>query len=165
MVFIGRWFPRSRRDHAGQGAGPVDVEDDDRQLVGLAQAERVRIHDRVVLDDRFLERQAGNELRLRVLLRVGRVHPVDVGALEHHVGLHLERRQHAGGVGGEERVARAGCEDDDAALLQCRMARRRMYGSATDSIRIAVMTRVCMPNCSSTPCSASALMTVPSMPM
>ena len=46
-----------------------------------------------------------------------------------------------------------------------RMARRRMYGSATDSMRIAVITRVLTPTFSSTSCSASALMTVASMPM
>ena len=46
-----------------------------------------------------------------------------------------------------------------------RMARRRMYGSASDSIRMAVMTRVSTPIFSSTSCSARALMTVASMPM
>ena len=40
------------------------------------------------------------------------------------------------------------------------MARRRMYGSASDSIRMAVITRVSTPIFSSTSCSASALMTV-----
>ena len=46
-----------------------------------------------------------------------------------------------------------------------RMARRRMYGSASDSMRMAVMTRVSTPIFSSTSCSASALITVASMPM
>ena len=45
------------------------------------------------------------------------------------------------------------------------MARRRMYGSASDSIRMAVMTRVSTPIFSSTSWSASALMTVASIPM
>ena len=45
------------------------------------------------------------------------------------------------------------------------MARRRMYGSASSSMRMAVMTRVSMPLRSSTSCTASALITVPSMPM
>ncbi len=45
------------------------------------------------------------------------------------------------------------------------MARRRMNGSATARISIAVATRVVTPICSSASCSASALMTVASMPM
>ena len=48
---------------------------------------------------------------------------------------------------------------------RCRRARRRMYGSASDSIRMAVMTRVCTPIFSSTSCMARALMTVASIPM
>ena len=46
-------YPVSLQD-PGDGAGLVDVEDDDGQLVGLAESERVRVHDRVILDDRFL---------------------------------------------------------------------------------------------------------------
>ncbi len=46
-----------------------------------------------------------------------------------------------------------------------RMARRRMNGSATARISIAVTTRVTTSCCSSASCSASALMTVASMPM
>ena len=46
-----------------------------------------------------------------------------------------------------------------------RMARRRMNGSATARISIAVTTRVTTPCCSSASCSASALITVASMPM
>ena len=45
------------------------------------------------------------------------------------------------------------------------MARRRMYGSAMRSISIADSTRVCEPRVSSASCSASALITVASMPM
>ena len=40
-----------------------------------------------------------------------------------------------------------------------------MYGSATDSMRIAVMTRVSTPIFSSTSWSARALITVASIPM
>src|SRR5438094_833214 len=48
---------------------------------------------------------------------------------------------------------------------RCRMARRRMYGSATARISIAESTRVCKPAFSSASWSASALITVASMPM
>ena len=46
-----------------------------------------------------------------------------------------------------------------------RIARRRMYGSATSEIVIADCTRVCTPCFSSASCSVSALRTIASMPM
>ena len=46
-----------------------------------------------------------------------------------------------------------------------RMARRRMYGSATSEIVIADCTRVATPSFSSASWSASAFSTVASMPM
>ena len=46
-----------------------------------------------------------------------------------------------------------------------RIARRRMYGSASRSISIADSTRVREPRDSSAACSASELITVASMPM
>ena len=48
---------------------------------------------------------------------------------------------------------------------RCRIARRRMYGSATARISMAESTRVCSPAFSSASWSASALMIVASMPM
>ena len=48
---------------------------------------------------------------------------------------------------------------------RCRIARRRMYGSATAGISIADCTRVMTPAFSSAFWSASPLMTVASMPM
>ena len=47
----------------------------------------------------------------------------------------------------------------------CRMARRRMYGSATSFIAMAVMTRVGTPAFSRASWRASPFMTVASMPM
>jgi hypothetical protein len=46
-----------------------------------------------------------------------------------------------------------------------RMTRRRMNGSATSDMVIAVVTRVLMPRRSSASCRAMALMTVASIPM
>ena len=51
------------------------------------------------------------------------------------------------------------------AFSRWRIARRRMYGSATSEIVIALCTRVCTPRRSSASCSVSALSTVASMPM
>src|ERR1035441_3912105 len=48
---------------------------------------------------------------------------------------------------------------------RCRMARRRIYGSATWRISMALITRVETPACSSASESARELMTVASMPM
>ena len=46
-----------------------------------------------------------------------------------------------------------------------RIARRRMYGSATSAIVIALSTRVCVPWRSSASCSAMPFSTVAIMPM
>ena len=46
---------------------------------------------------------------------------------------------------------------------RCRIARRRMNGSATARISIADITRVTTPFCSSASCRARALITVASM--
>jgi hypothetical protein len=62
-------------------------------------------------------------------------------------------------------VASAGGEDDGAPDFEMPSARRRMYGSANSSMRMAVMTRVSRPLRSRTSWSARALITVPSMPM
>src|SRR5687768_10802209 len=86
------------------GAGTVDVEDHDGQLVGLAESEGVGVHDGVVLDDRFLIGELADERRAGVLPRILGVDPVHVGRLEDHLSLDLECPEHAGGVGGEERV-------------------------------------------------------------
>ena len=51
-------------------------------------------------------------------LGVGVVDAVDLGRLHDALGADLERAQRGGGVGGEVRVAGAGREDDDAALLE-----------------------------------------------
>ena len=48
---------------------------------------------------------------------------------------------------------------------RCRIARRRMNGSATARISMADSTRVTTFCCSSASCRASALMTVASIPM
>jgi hypothetical protein len=48
---------------------------------------------------------------------------------------------------------------------KCRTARRRINGSETSFISMALSTRVNTPSFSSASCSASALITVASMPM
>jgi hypothetical protein len=48
----------------------------------------------------------------------GGVQAVDLGGLDHEIGADLDGAQRGGGVGGEEGVAGAGCEDHDAAFLE-----------------------------------------------
>src|SRR5262245_42027006 len=78
------------------GAGLLDVEDHDRKPIGLAEPERVGVHDGVLLDQGFLECELGNEGRRRILLRIAGVDAVDVGRLEDHFGVDLEGTKHRG---------------------------------------------------------------------
>ena len=99
-------------------AGLEDAEHLDRQLLVAAQRERGRVHHLQVLDDRLVEADLGVARRARVLLRVGGVDAVDLGRLQHDLRADLGAAQRGRGVGGEERVAGAGGEDDDLAFLE-----------------------------------------------
>ena len=99
---------------------------------------------------------------------VARVAVVDArdAVLRHQdrLGADLERPQRGGRVGREERVAGAGREDDDAALLE-------VPDRAAADVRLGDLAHVerrldarVAPCCSSTSCSASAFSTVASMP-
>jgi len=118
MVVIGRWSHSFAPQDTGDSIGLIDVEDDDRQPVGLAQPERVGVHDRVSIDDRVLERQFGEELRVAVDLGVLGVDSIDIGGLEEDLGVHLERPEHRGGIGREEGIAGATGKDHQSALFE-----------------------------------------------
>ncbi len=98
---------------------------------------------------------------------IGGVDAVDaaVGALQHHVGLDLGGAEGGGRVGGEERVAHAGGEDDDPALLEVAHGPTADVGLGHLGMSMALCTRVGWPWRSRASCRASALMTVASMPM
>ena len=98
-------------------------------------------------------------------LRVGGVDAVDLGRLEHDLDAHLHAAQRRRGIGGEKRIAGAGGENHDLALFQVahRLAadvgldhlldvERRLHAARRFTRRIAS-------------CSASAFITVASMPM
>ena len=91
----------------------------DRERVLHAERERGRVHDAQAALDRLEMRQRRQEGRVRVLLRIAVVDAPDP-ALRHQdrLGTDLERAQRGGRVGREERVAGAGREDDDPALLE-----------------------------------------------
>ena len=99
----------------------------DRERVLHAERERGRVHHAQAALDRLEMRQRRQERRVRVLLRVAVVDAPDP-ALRHQdrLGADLERAQGGGRVGREERVAGAGREDDDPALLEV------PHGAASD---------------------------------
>jgi hypothetical protein len=102
-----------------QVAGGEDVEHGDRQVAAHAQADGGRVHHLEALLQDVHGRQRGVAPGLGVAAGVGVVHAVDpVLGHQHHVGVDLQRAQRGGRVGGEERVAGAAAEDDDAALLE-----------------------------------------------
>src|SRR6185437_3509569 len=71
---------------------------------------------------------------VRVAGGIGGVHAVDLGGLEQQVRADLHRAQRGGRVGGEERVAGAGREQRDAALLDVadRAAADEILGHVVD---------------------------------
>src|SRR5690606_22395771 len=76
------------------------------------------VHDVEVAGDDLVVTQGVETPGVGILLGVRVVHAVDLGRLEQQVGADLDRAQGGARVGGEERVAGAGGEDRDAALLQ-----------------------------------------------
>src|SRR5687767_228725 len=97
--------------HPAQRARLEDAEHRDRQLLVAAQGERGRVHHAQVARDRLVEAYLGVTLGARVALRIRGVHAVDLRALEHDLRAHLAAAQRGCGVGGEERVSRAGGEN------------------------------------------------------
>ena len=59
------------------------------------------------------------EDRVRVLFRVGRVDAVHPCGFDQYLDAQLLAPQGRGGVGGHERAARAGGQDDDPSLARC----------------------------------------------
>ena len=96
-----------------------ELEDVDRQVVLHAERERGRVHHAQPALDRLEVRERRQERRVRVVLRVAVVDaPHAVLRHQDRLGADLERAQRGGRVGREERVAGAGREDHDAALLE-----------------------------------------------
>ena len=104
---------------------------------------------------------SGRNSRVRIESRVAVVHALDaVLGHQDRLGADLERAQRGGRVGREERVAGAGREDHDAALLEMpdRAAADVRLGDLGDR-RSRTCTRVCAPRRSSASWSASELST------
>ncbi len=111
--------PLARRTRSGRCCARPTVEDVDRQVVVHAERQRCRVHHPQAALDRLVVGDVRQEGRVSVLARVDVVDALHV-VLGHQYRLRvdLERSQRGGGVGREERVARAGGEDHDAALLE-----------------------------------------------
>src|SRR6202042_2899263 len=89
-----------------------------RQAVVAAHDDSRGVHHVQAVGEHFVEGQVRIAHRGGVTYRIVRVDAVHLGRLEQHVGADLDGTQRGGRVGGEERVAGAGGEDHDAALLQ-----------------------------------------------
>ena len=98
--------------------GVVEIEDDERQVVLAAHDDRRCVHDAQVVGEHLVEGQRRIADGLRVLDGVGGIHAVDLRRLDENVGADLDRAQARGGVGREERIARARREDRDSALFE-----------------------------------------------
>lgn len=95
----------------------VHVEDVDGEVVLLGHHGGGHVHNLEAAADYFVVGD-GVELGGRwVLLGIGGVDTVNAGALEHHVGLHLDAAQSAAGVGGEEGAASTARHDSHLALI------------------------------------------------
>ena len=105
-------------DDALQRSRDGNREHLEQHVLVATERERRGVHDLQVLDDRFVERELVVALRGGILVRVGGVDAVDLGRLEHDVDAHLASPQRGRGIGREERVAGAGREDHDLALLE-----------------------------------------------
>src|SRR5919199_4645455 len=114
-----------QRAYALAGHYPVDValvvhvEDIERDAALHAQRERGEVHDPQAALERLHVRDRVDQPRVGVLARVGGEDALDaVLRHEDRLGVDLARPQRGGRVGREERVAGAGGEDHDAALLE-----------------------------------------------
>src|SRR5487761_737712 len=105
-------------DHALDVARNEQVEHEDRNVIVHAERDGGIVH-HLDAPVEHLEVVEVVELEgIGIELGVGCVHAVDLGRLENHVGLDLDSAQRRGGVGGEVRVAGAGGQDHDPALLE-----------------------------------------------
>src|SRR3954452_21362566 len=114
-----------QRSHALARHYPLDValvvhvEDVERDAALHAQRQRREVHDPQGALEGLHVRDRVDELRVRVLARVGGEDALDaVLGHEDRLRVDLARAQRRRGVGREERVAGAGREDHDAPLLE-----------------------------------------------
>src|SRR6478736_3429362 len=105
-------------DGFADGVVLLEVEDEDGDVVVEAEREGGRVHDVEPLLERLDERELVVFDGVVVLFRVLVVDAVHLGGLHDDVGVQFRGAEGGGGVGGEIRVAGAGDEDDDAALLK-----------------------------------------------
>src|SRR6478735_10937586 len=105
--------------HDARDVALGELEDVDREAVVHAERQRCRVHYLQPTLDRLQVRDPRQELGVGDTPRVAVVHPLHA-VLRHQdrVGAHLERAQRRRGVRREERVAGAGGEDHDSALLE-----------------------------------------------
>ena len=83
-----------------------------------AQRKSSGIHHLKVAADDLIESNAGVAGCSRVFSRICAVNPVHLGRLEHDLSADFRAPQSSRRVGGEKRVARSGCKNNDFAFFQ-----------------------------------------------
>jgi len=101
----------------GEGAGFMDIENDDWQIVLTRQADSGGIHHGQITRQHIKIGQRFVALGIGLLARIGGVDAIHLRALEERIAIHLSRAQGGCRIGGEEGVARAGGENHHAALF------------------------------------------------
>jgi hypothetical protein len=96
----------------------IHVENDDRNFVVHAKAERCRIHHLQPFAQRFRVSDLIVTLRRRIAIGIAIVDAIHLGRFQYDVRANLTSAQCSGGISREIRIAGAGDEDDDAAKFQ-----------------------------------------------
>src|SRR5579884_1179315 len=105
-------------DDAADVALLGNVEDDDGDVVLFAEGEGGLVHDAQVPADAFVEGQMSVAIGVSEFMRVFVIDAVYVRGLENSAGADFVGAQGSGGIGGEERVAGAAGQHDDAPFFQ-----------------------------------------------
>ena len=108
----------SPEDSIANVARLVHVENHDRDLVVHAKAEGGRIHDLQPFRERFSEREAIVEFRVRVSIWVSIIYAGDFCGFQDDVGANLARPQRRGRVGRKIRITCAGGENNNATKFE-----------------------------------------------
>ena len=76
-----------------------------------AQADRRQVHHTQLAVEHFVISQAIELLGMRILEWVGSVHAIDLGRLEHHIGIDFDGAQAGSRISGKERITSASSEN------------------------------------------------------
>ena len=95
----------------------VEIEHDDREVVVTAQGHRRDVHHPQITPDDLVIGDIRDEFGRRIAGGVRAVDTFDLGGLDDHIRIHLDRPQNRRGVRGEIGIPGTPGEDDDSSLL------------------------------------------------